>query len=73
MFVVFNELGRFDLAKVAKLINKSDKDVITELGDSIYEDPLKVGQQPMIICRAMVRKLKEAEQAARLNPNINAT
>ena len=45
--------GRFDLAKVAKLINKSDKDVITELGDSIYEDPSQAGQQPMIICRAM--------------------
>ena len=28
MFVVFNELGRFDLAKVAKLINKSEKEVI---------------------------------------------
>ncbi|HNC03231.1 MAG TPA: hypothetical protein PLY05_07735, partial [Agitococcus sp.] len=69
MFVVFNELGRFDLAKVAKLINKSEKDVITELGDSIYEDPSSSWTTADdYLSGNVVRKLKEAEQAARLNP-----
>ncbi len=69
MFVVFNELGRFDLAKVAKLINKPEKEVIAELGDSIYEDPSQSWTtSDDYLSGNVVRKLKEAEQAARLNP-----
>ena len=48
--------------------------MITELGDSIYEDPSQSWTTADdYLSGNVVRKLKEAEQAARLNQNINAT
>lgn len=68
MFVSLNEIGRFDIAEIARLAGKTEAEVISDLGDAIYEDP-SAGWTTAddYLSGNVVRKLKEAEAAARLN------
>ncbi|NPU91379.1 MAG: PLxRFG domain-containing protein [Gammaproteobacteria bacterium] len=68
MFVSLNDVGRFDLAHIAKLAGKSEADVIADLGNEVYEDPSSGWTTAdEYLSGNVVRKLKEAESAARLN------
>jgi N12 class adenine-specific DNA methylase len=68
MFVSLNDLGRFDLAHVAKLAGKTEAEAIDELGTAIYQDPSAGWTTADDYLSGNVRrKLHEAEAAARLN------
>lgn len=68
MFVSLNETGRFDMANISKLAGKTEAEVIAELGTAIYEDP-SAGwtTADAYLSGNVVRKLKEAESAARID------
>ena len=68
MFVSLNDLGRFDLKAIAKLSGKTEQEVISELGAEVYQDPSKGWTtSDDYLSGNVVRKLKEAQAAARLN------
>lgn len=68
MFVSLNDVGRFDLSHIAKLAGKTEDEVISELGDAIYEDPANGWTTADdYLSGNVVRKLKEAQSAARLD------
>lgn len=68
LFVSLNDRGRFDLAHIAQLAGKTEAQVIEDLGTAIYQDP-SAGWTTAddYLSGNVVRKLKEAEAAARLN------
>lgn len=71
MFVSLNEVGALDLAHVAKLAGKSEKEVIADLGNAIYRDPSGAWTTADdYLSGNVVRKLKEAEAAARLDKDL---
>ena len=68
LFVSLNETGRFDMANIAKLAGKTEAEVIAELGTAIYEDPSEGWTTAdAYLSGNVVRKLKEAESAARID------
>lgn len=68
MFVSLNDLGRFDLAAIAKLAGKAEQEVISSLGTAIYQDPAAGWTTADdYLSGNVVRKLKEAQAAARVN------
>ena len=68
MFVSLNETGRFDMANIAKLAGKTEAEAISELGTAIYEDPSEGWTTAdAYLSGNVVRKLKEAESAARID------
>lgn len=68
VFVSLNDIGRFDLAEIAKLAGKSQQEVIADLGEEIYQDP-SAGwtTKDDYLSGNVVRKLKEAQAAARID------
>lgn len=68
MFVSLNDIGRFDLAEIARLAGKSQQEVIADLGEEIYQDP-SAGwtTKDDYLSGNVVRKLKEAQAAARID------
>ncbi len=68
MFVSLNDRGRFDLGHIAQLAGKTEAQVVEELGTAIYQDPSHGWTTADdYLSGNVVRKLKEAEAAARLN------
>ena len=69
LFVSLNRLGTLDVDEVAKLAGTDRASVITDLGTSIYEAPGADWQlADDYLSGNVVRKLREAEAAAEINP-----
>lgn len=69
--VALDEIGRFDLPYVAKLLNKSEPAVVAELGDEIFQHP--DGSWLMAdeyLSGDVVAKLDEANVAAKADPRF---
>lgn len=71
MFVSLNDIGALDLAHVAKLAGKDEQAVIDELGEAIYRTPSGAWvTADDYLSGNVVRKLKEAEAAVKLDPSL---
>lgn len=69
LLVQLNQQGRLDMAEVARLAGTTEKDAIEQLGDAIYNDPAKGWiTADAYLSGNVVRKLKEARQAAKADP-----
>ena len=69
MFVTLNREGRLNIDTIAQLVGQDRSAVIQELGDLIYEDPGEGWvMADAYLSGNVVKKLKEAEAAARVNP-----
>lgn len=68
LFVSLNNRGRLDIDEIASLAGQSRDAVIAELGTLVYEDPASGwAMADEYLSGNVVRKLKEAEAAARLD------
>ena len=68
LFVSLNNRGRLDIDKIASLSGQDRDAVIAELGTLVYEDPASGWTMAdEYLSGNVVRKLKEAEAAARLD------
>lgn len=68
--VSLNNIGKFDIPHVAKIAKRTEDEVISALGDLIYEDTSMAGHilADEYLSGNVVRKLAEARIAAKLNP-----
>lgn len=68
LFVSLNNIGRLDMSDIARLAGKKEDEVIAELGTLVYESPSQGWQMAdEYLSGNVVRKLKEAVSAARIN------
>lgn len=77
LLVQLNRQGKLDMAEVARLAGLTEADAIEQLGDAIYNDPSSGWvTADAYLSGNVVRKLKEARQAARsdqtLGRNVSA-
>lgn len=71
LLVALNQSGRLDMDQVAQLAGTSKKEAIEELGAAIYNDPgTGWTTADAYLSGNVVRKLKEARQAAKSDPNM---
>ena len=71
LLVQLSRDGRLDMAEVARLAGMTEGDAIEQLGEAIYNDP-SAGwtTADAYLSGNVVRKLKEARQAANIDPNL---
>jgi len=70
--VSLDSIGKLDIAHVAKTANKSVEEVVSTLGDLVYENPDGTGyvMADEYLSGNTVVKLAEAKIAAKLNPDF---
>ncbi len=71
LLVSMNQIGRMDMAEVSRLSGKSEQEIISTLGDAVYNDPSSGWvTADAYLSGDVVRKLKQARAAARLDPKL---
>lgn len=71
LLVALNQAGTLRMADVAKLAGTTEKDAIEQLGSAIYKDPATGWTTAdAYLSGNVVRKLKEARQAAKSDPAL---
>lgn len=70
--VSLNTVGKLDIAHIAKVANKPENEIVETLGDLIYDSPDGSGYvlADEYLSGNVVRKLAEAEAAAKANPDF---